>query len=41
VSDPHKDVFVHFYDGEHEEEHVKIMKELADYIKVFKGEGGH
>lgn len=35
TGDPTKDVLVHFYDGEYEGEHVKIMKEFKDYIKLF------
>lgn len=38
VDDPHKDVFVHFYHGEVDEDHVKITSEFADYIKVFNGQ---
>ena len=33
------DVFVHFYDGVHEEGHDKIIKEWAEYIKLMEGHG--
>jgi len=36
VSNPHEDVFVHFYEGEHEEDHGKIVKEWTDYQKLFR-----
>jgi len=35
VHNPHNDVFVHFYEGEHEEDHEKIVKEFGDYHKLF------